>query len=163
MEVVEFGLLAGDAEARACATMMAGSDPWLSYGRTFEQCLALVVDPGGEVWVAHLGGRPIGFVRLILQGAFVGYMQLICVASDARGAGLGTQIVHFAEQRILRDFPNAFLCVSSMNPRARQLYERLGYRVVGELEDYLVRGHAEFLMRKSVGPLDEFLRSRARG
>jgi hypothetical protein len=40
--------------------------------------------------------------------------------------------------------------------RARALYLRLGYEVVGELRDYLVRGHSEWLLRKSVGPLAEF-------
>jgi RimJ/RimL family protein N-acetyltransferase len=35
-----------------------------------------------------------------------------------------------------------FLCVSSFNPRARALYERSGYRFVGELPDYVVDGHS---------------------
>ncbi len=156
MEALEFGRLANDAEARACAGMMASSDPWSFFGRTFAQCLARVTDPAGEVWVARIAGEPRGFVRLVLQGAFVGYIQLVCVAAGARGDGLGTRLVQFAEERIFREFPNAFLCVSSINPRARQLYERLGYHLVGELGDYLVRGHSEFLMRKSVGPLAEF-------
>jgi ribosomal protein S18 acetylase RimI-like enzyme len=43
--------------------------------------------------------------------------------------------------------------VSSFNPRARELYERLGYEFIGELKDYLVRGHSELLMRKTIGPI----------
>jgi ribosomal-protein-alanine N-acetyltransferase len=156
MEALEIVPLAGDGEARACAEMMASSDPWVFFGRTFEQCLTRVKDPSGEVWVARISGKPRGFVRLVMHGAFVGYIQIVCVAANARSDGLGTRLVQFAEERIFREFPNAFLCVSSINPRARQLYERLGYRLVGELDDYLVRGHSEFLMRKSVGPLAEF-------
>jgi ribosomal protein S18 acetylase RimI-like enzyme len=156
MEAIEIGLLSGDAEARACAGMMAASDPWLFFGRTFEQCLARVTNPGGEVWVARTEGTPRGFIVIVTQGAFVGYIQIVCVAAEARGRGIGSQLVAFAEERIFREFPNVFLCVSSINPRARQLYERLGYSLVGELDDYLVRGHSEFLMRKSVGPLEEF-------
>lgn len=156
MEEIEIGRLDGDDEARACAEMMASSDPWIFFGRTFEQCLARVNNPSGEVWVARDGGKPRGFVILLLQGAFVGYIQIVCVAADARGGGIGSRLVQFAEERIFREFPNVFLCVSSINPRARQLYERLGYSLVGELDDYLVRGYSEFLMRKSVGPLAEF-------
>ena len=40
-------------------------------------------------------------------------------------------MVRFAEERIFREFPNVFLCVSSINPRARQLYERNGFRTWG--------------------------------
>ena len=41
-----------------------------------------------------------------------------------------------------------FLCVSDFNVRARALYERHGYRLVGALPDYVVDGHAELLMAK---------------
>lgn len=156
MEELTIGRLVGDAEARICAEMMATSDPWVFFDRTFEQCLDRVNNPMGEVWVARENGIARGFIILVLQGAFVGYIQVVCVAADARGSGVGSRLVGFAEERIFRQFPNVFLCVSSINPRARQLYERLGYTLVGELDDYIVRGHSEFLMRKSVGPLAEF-------
>jgi ribosomal protein S18 acetylase RimI-like enzyme len=159
MKELEIGRLNGDAEARTCAAMMASSDPWVFFGRTFEQCLARVTNPAGEVWVAREGGIARGFIIIVMQGAFVGYIQVVCVVAEARSSGVGSKLVAFAEERIFREFPNVFLCVSSINPRARQLYERLGYRLVGELDDYLVRGYSEFLMRKSVGPLDEFLRN----
>jgi ribosomal-protein-alanine N-acetyltransferase len=70
--------------------------------------------------------------------------------------GLGSKLVEFAEQRILRESPNIFMCVSSFNHDARRLYERLGYQVIGELTDYLVRGHSEILLRKTLGPLTGF-------
>jgi ribosomal protein S18 acetylase RimI-like enzyme len=163
MKELEIGRLSGDAEARACAAMMASSDPWVFFGRTFEQCLARVTNPAGEVWVAREDGIARGFIIIVTQGAFVGYIQVVSVAAEARSSGVGSKLVAFAEERIFAEFPNVFLCVSSINPRARELYERLGYRLVGELDDYLVRGYSEFLMRKSIGPLDEFLRKKERG
>ena len=138
--------------------MMASTEPWLTIGRTEDECYALLRDPLRETYVAREGEVPLGFIVLVMQGAFVGYIQAICVAPDARGSGIGTQLVAFAEERILRDSPNVFLCVSSFNPRARALYERLGYTLVGELTDYLVRGHSEALMRKSIAPIREFRR-----
>ena len=124
-------------------------------GATYERCLGILEQPRQEVYVAGDGG-PAGFIIVNMTGAFVGYIRIVCVAAERRDAGIGTQLVRFAEERIFRDSPNVFLCVSSFNPRARALYERLGYEAVGELQDYLVRGASEILMRKTIAPIAEF-------
>jgi predicted GNAT family acetyltransferase len=95
-------------------------------------------------------------VILDMHGAFAGYVQTICVRAEERGRGLGTRLLEWVEARICRESPNVFLCVSSFNESARRLYERLGYAAVGTLDDYIVRGHAEVLMRKTRGPWREF-------
>jgi ribosomal protein S18 acetylase RimI-like enzyme len=153
--------LTTDAEAWACAELMASSDPWRLLGRTLEQSYRIIRDPAREVYVAldpSASGdlRVVGFIVVIMQGAFVGYIQSVGVRDDRRGRGLGTALIALAERRILRDTPNVFICVSSFNPAARRLYERLGYTAVGELTDYIVRGHSETLLRKTSGPLNEF-------
>ncbi len=145
--------LAGDAEARRCAEMMCSTEPWITIGRNFDESLAIIQDLTREVYVADDDGRVVGFVILNMRGAFIGYIQTVCVDVNARGSGIGTRLVEFAEERIFADTPNVFLCVSSFNPRARQLYERLGYQLIGELRDYLIPGASEFLMRKTIGPL----------
>jgi ribosomal protein S18 acetylase RimI-like enzyme len=150
--------LATAGEAETCAAMMASTEPWLTLGRTFADCLPLLQDPNREVYVAEEDGVVRGFIILNMQGAFTGYIQSICVAPETRGSGLGSRLVGFAEERIFRESPNVFLCVSSFNPRARALYERLGYESIGELRDYIIRGHSEILMRKTVGPIREFRR-----
>ena len=108
------------------------------------------------MYVAAHAGEVVGFLVLNMRGAFVGYIQTVALREDWRGRGLGSRLIAFAEERILRDAPNVFMCVSSFNTRARALYERLGYEVVGELRDYIVRGHSEWLLRKTTGPLSEF-------
>jgi len=141
-------------EARVCARMMAESEPWLTLGRSYDSALAIIQDPSREVFVLRDDERGIGgFLILCMVGAFVGYIQTVCVHPDRRGEGLGTRLVGFAEERILSRFPNVFMCVSSFNHDARRLYERLGYCLVGELTDYIVAGHSEYLLRKTVGPL----------
>jgi ribosomal-protein-alanine N-acetyltransferase len=145
--------LGEDADARWCARVMAGSEPWITLGRGYEESLTILRDPLREVYVARVGADRAGFLVLIMSGAFVGYIQTICVASAHQGRGIGTALVEFAEERIFQDSPNVFLCVTDFNAGARRLYERLGYRVVGELTDYVVAGHAEILMRKTRGPL----------
>ena len=145
-----------DAEARVCAQLMATSEPWLTLGRGFEASLRIVQDSTREVYLARDGEEIVGFVILCMTGAFVGYIQTICIHQDRRGQGLGSSLVAFAEERILRESPNVFMCVSSFNDGARRLYQRLGYQVVGELTDYIVRGHSEILLRKTSGPLATF-------
>lgn len=144
------------AEAEACARMMAASEPWLTLGRSFEKSLEIVRHPVKEVWVVPGPDGPRAFVILDMHGAFTGYLQTICVRPDERGRGLGTRLLAWAEERIFRESPNVFLCVSSFNAGARRLYERLGYSAVGTLEDYIVRGQGEVLMRKTRGPWREF-------
>lgn len=148
--------LTNDAEARIAARLMASSEPWLTLGRTFEESLQLITDTAREVYVAFEGEIFQGFVILNMNGVLSGYIQTVAVAHDARGSGVGTQLVEFAEKRIFRESPNVFLCVSSFNTGARRLYDRLGYRAIGEITDFLVEGHSEILMRKSIGPWREF-------
>jgi len=151
--------IGGDDEVRACAQIMVSSDPWITLGRTMEQALAILRDREvQEVYVAVHENTVVGFAVLVLKGAFTGYIRTVAVHADWRSAGLGRRLIRAAEERIFRDSPNVFMCVSSFNSRARALYERLGYETVGELRDYIVRGHSEWLMRKTVGPLAEFRR-----
>ena len=145
--------LDSDREAETCARLMAGSEPWITLGRSYEASLAIIRDPTREVYVLRRDDALAGFMILCMVGAFVGYIQTICIDPAHRGLGLGSRLLEYAEQRILAEHSNVFMCVSSFNPGARRLYERLGYHPVGELTDYLIAGHSEILLRKTRGPL----------
>jgi len=144
-------------EARFCAGFMAGSEPWLTLGVTAEQAFQRLTDPAREVQAARLEGEIIGVLILHLSGPLNGYIQTIAVHPDWRQRGLGRQMMAFAEDRIFRQSPNVFLCVTAFNMRALKFYEALGYRRAGELPDYLAKGFAEILMRKTRGPLLGFV------
>lgn len=136
------------AEREWCARLMAASEPWVTLGRGLDALLPAALDPTYVVLVARVGGEPCGFVRIHPRGvAGSPYVASIAVAPEARGRGLGTTLLDAAEARD----PAArwmFLCVSDFNTRARALYERRGYRVVGTLPDYVVDGRAELLMAR---------------
>lgn len=136
-----------------CAALMATSDPWMTLKRDYEASLRFLQDSSRERFVAYQGDRLAGFLILNLKGAFVGYIQTVCVVPAFRGQGLGASLIAYAEQRIFSEHPNVFMCVSSFNHSARRLYERLGYTPIGELADYLVSGHSEILLRKTIGPI----------
>ena len=143
-------------EAQECARLMASSEPWVTIGRTYDDSLEILSDASREVHVAVHRDVLIGFIILNMNGAFVGYIQTVCVAPEWRGKSVGSMLLEFAEHRILSETPNVFMCVSSFNKRAQRLYERLGYEIVGELKDYIVVGHSEILLRKTIAPLAEF-------
>ena len=145
-----------EADAEACARLMTASEPWITLGRTYETSLRMMQDPTREVYLARDEAGLAGFLILCLTGAFVGYIQTICIQPDRRGQGLGSRLIQFAEDRILEESPNVFMCVSSFNRNARRLYQRLGYHEVGELSDYIVEGYSEILLRKTQGPLATF-------
>lgn len=151
-EGFEVRRLRGRREAEACARMMATSEPWTTLGRGYEEQLGIITDPSREVYVAVAGGEVAGLV-VEMNGAFRGYVKSICVAPGFRGLGVGSRLMAHAEERILGETPNVFLCVSDFNEGARRFYRRRGYEEVGELRDYLVASRSEILMRKTVGPI----------
>ncbi len=146
----------GVAELAICAKMMAESEPWLTLRRSLEASIRTLQDPDKEVYVLEDDDEILGFVVVDLRGPFPGYLQTVCVRSGDRGEGHGERLITFAEERIFRDSPNVFMCVSTFNPDAKRLYERLGYTVVGEMPDYIVQGHGEILLRKTQGPWSAF-------
>jgi ribosomal-protein-alanine N-acetyltransferase len=155
---VEIRRIRGREEIETCAGMMADSEPWITLKRTYEDSVKMLGDPAREVYVALADGVIAGFLILRMDGTFSGYIQTVGVAPDWRNKGIGTKLVKVAEERIFRDRPNVFMCVSSFNPDALRLYERLGYGVIGEIKDFIVKGHSEVLLRKTIAPLYDFFK-----
>ncbi len=150
----------GEEETKACARLMANSEPWVTLQRSYEESYKMLKDPSREVYVGRLGDETVGFLILVMKGAFVGYLQTVGLHREWRNRGIGSKLIEFAEERIFREAPNVFICVSSFNQEALRLYERLGYHIVGELKDYIINGHSEILLRKSIAPLNEFKNKR---
>jgi [ribosomal protein S18]-alanine N-acetyltransferase len=136
--------------------LMAESEPWITLQRDYSSSLRNLSSAEKEIYVAVQGEEVVGFIVLNMHGGFVGYIQSICVEPRWRNHGIGHKLVDFAEQHVFKNYPNMFICVSSFNPNAQRFYRGLGYEVVGELKDYIVDGHSEILLRKTIGSLTEF-------
>lgn len=148
--------LQGNAEACVCTDAMVSSEPWLTLHYSYEVTYKVITDPSREPYVAVAGSEIAGFIVLNLVGPLRGYIQTICVLPTWRGKGIGTRLLTFAEERIFREFPNVFLFVSSFNDAAQKFYAGLGYQKVGDVPDYVVKSHSEYLMRKTIGPMADF-------
>jgi ribosomal protein S18 acetylase RimI-like enzyme len=146
----------GAEEVSECAHLMVASEPWITLRVPIETALAVLTHPGKEVYAVRDARGVAGFIVLDMRGLVTGYIQTVCVRPDCRGQGLGTRLIRWAEDRIFRDSPNVFMCVSSFNTDARRLYERLGFEPVGVLREFIVSGHDEVLLRKTRGTWKDF-------
>ncbi len=141
-----------DDDREWCAALMARTDPWITLGRTLNDCRARIGQPDHLLFVARAGDAPCGFVLLDPQGvAGSPYIASIAVSEEYRGRGIGRCLVRFAEEYFARESRHIFLSVSSFNRGARALYERLGYEAVGRFDDYVIPGASEILMHKWLG------------
>ncbi|MCP4549896.1 MAG: GNAT family N-acetyltransferase [bacterium] len=148
--------MADKIEAGICARMMSTTEPWITLQRDFDSALEIMFDPEREVYVALQDDEIAGFAILAMQGPFRGYLQSLAVAPSRRNRGIGHKLLTYIEERVFGETPNVFVCASSFNPGARRLYEKCGYELIGELKGWIVPGHSEFLLRKSIGSITGF-------
>jgi len=152
--------LTGAADISQSARMMAASEPWITLGITVDGAQQVLTDPAREQYAMRDGNGVAGLIVLDMRGLLCGYIQILCVRPDRRTSGLGSELLRWAEARIFRESPNAFICVSSFNTGARRLYERRGFEPIGVLRELIVPGYDELLLRKTRGPWSEFRRTR---
>jgi ribosomal protein S18 acetylase RimI-like enzyme len=93
------------------------------------------------LWVAEASGQLVGqvFVQLLsadpdfADGARRAYLYAFRVRPNWQGHGIGTRLMERAEEDLAqRGFRVAVIAAGRENPRARALYERLGYRVFAD-------------------------------
>ena len=149
----------GETEAWACADIMASTEPWITYGRTRDNTFATVSNPHAESYAAVVADEIVGVVILALRVPLIsGYVCGLAVKPEHRNRGIGSKLLKFAEDRIFRDSPNVFMCVTSFNAGAQRLYARLGFEKIGEIRDFAIPGAHEHLLRKTLGPQSTFKR-----
>lgn len=136
-----------------CAKMMCETSPWNVYSMTFEQCLMAFEGECKEIYLLESSDAIAGFVILQVCGSFKGYIQSLCLDKPYRSMGWGRRLLEFSEERIRLISPNVFICVSAFNQRAIKVYEEFGFKLVGELPDFVKTGITELLLRKTHGPM----------
>ncbi len=144
-----------EREKSACAEIMADTEPWTTLGMNMDHINNTLNDPLHEVYIACIEDEIVGTMVIHTKGAFSGYLKSIAVKPIWRGKKLGEQMMCYIENEVFPTYKNLFLCVSSYNLDAQRFYTKLGYERIGELKDYLVKGHDEILMRKTIAPILE--------
>ena len=141
----------------SCIEILQNSDLGKTYFRDREKAadmLTYAVEQKNVYAALDENEKCLGFIYYLKNGVFGScpYLHIIAVKEECRGRGIGTQLIKYFEDNA-SDFSSAkyFLTVDDFNPRAKKLYEDLGYRCVGELPDLYKEGINCFLMMKRRG------------
>lgn len=138
----------------AVVQILNGSDPWrrLGYSSTDWDHIFCPLPQGRDSYVAELNDQ-IAAIAVVRRNFLAGdYLELLAVAPEVRGQGVGRCLLEYVEQTVFVRAKNLFACVSDFNEQARAFYRKLGYQEVGPLVDLLIAGFSEMLVRKTVGP-----------
>ncbi len=131
------------------AHLLANSEPWITLRITLDQCKKNCHNPDFLLFIAYTGNKPSGIIIIDPKGvAGSPYIKSVAVYPEFRGKGIGVSLLSFAEGLFRGKSKYIFLCVSSFNKRAQKFYDRNGYKVVGELKDYIIEGASEILIHK---------------
>jgi len=110
-----------------------------SGGATHLAAIAAAVERAGRGEVVYLAacgpvGLPLATVGIdFTKRPGAGLLWMLAVHPVVQSCGIGTAVIAAAEERILqRGVDRAEISVEDINPRARELYERLGYVAYGE-------------------------------
>lgn len=107
----------------------------------------------GEIYVAVNNELEcLGFVWFKSDGMFsrFPYLHMVAVREEYRGIGVGKILVRFFEDTVRGESTKAFLVVADFNPKAKSLYEHLGYKEVGSIPGLYKEGVTESLMMKEL-------------
>jgi ribosomal protein S18 acetylase RimI-like enzyme len=118
----------------------------------------LVCRANGATWIAEGDGRLVGFAIVEWREGKRGitaYIQTIEVAAEARGMGVGSELL----SRIEGSARGAGACliwlhVEATNAEAIRLYEAHEYRCEGREENYYPQGRAALIYAKPLGAED---------
>ena len=91
------------------------------------------VHPNADYAIVVLDDQPVGRMIIDRSGEFY-HLVDISILSKRRGAGIGTRLVLALCMEAEMMHKNVRLYVSITNPRAADLYKRLGFRVIEALE-----------------------------
>ena len=156
MKNMEIKKITSESEIDACALLMSESEPFVTLKLDYEKCRLGMKRDYNEVYAAKVNDEFAGFVVLMLAGVLRGYIQTICIKPNYRGQGIGTALLKFSEDRLAKEFPNVFICVSSFNEGAQKLYYSLGFEKIGELTNHSIHGADEYILRKQICPIVDF-------
>jgi len=142
-------------ELPALAEILASQDPWRKLGFGRDDCRRLLERADQQILTAtNSQGDAVALAGWVRRGVIAQpYLNLLAVSPGVQSRGIGAALLREVEMRAFETSQNLFLCVSGFNERARRFYLREGYEIIGVIQDFLVVGCDEVLMRKSVGPL----------
>ena len=138
----------------SCVEILQKSDLGKAYFSDYRKAADMLTYAVGQknVYVALNENRKcMGFIYYMTNGVFGSYpyLHIIAVKEEYRSCGIGKQLIKYFEDNASDSSSTKyFLTVDDFNPKAKKLYENLGYKCVGELPDFYKKGINCYLMMK---------------
>jgi len=138
------------AETQGLAEQLVSLDPWRTLQYQAEALAADLSRPDSSFarFTVRVSGQAAGLVALRYPWLMGVYLQLLAVLPPYQGMGLGQEIMSWLERQARPHASNLWLTVSDFNHRARHFYKKLGFLEVARLDNLIMGGHDEFLLRK---------------
>ncbi len=134
--------------------ILTGSRPWIQLGFTAQDWdrIFAPLPQGRDCYVMECRGEVAGVAVLRPKFLFGDYLELLGIAPAWKGKGLGRRLLAHIESVTFARGKNLFACVTDFNTDARGFYTKQGFIEIGRLDNLLVNGSAEILLRKTIGP-----------
>ena len=142
--------------ARGLSVILVGMEPWSRLGSTQDGLTKSMLTSAADQarsWCLKVDGQPAGVLVVHDDWLLGPYLKRLAVIPAFQKLQLAQAALAWweADARQVRA-ANLWLCVSDFNTNARRVYEAAGFRQAGVLDDLVVAGHNEILMRKQLKP-----------
>lgn len=136
--------------AESLGLELAAMDPWKTLGSSAEALACGLRTPHPELtrYLALGREKMLGLAAVRCPWLRGAYVELFVVLPPAQGQGLGKALMDHVEGIYRERTANLWLLVSAFNDRARRFYASRGFVPVGTLDDLVIEGQDEILMRK---------------
>jgi len=138
------------AEAETLGTLLAEMEPWRTLGSTPAGLAAYLCreDPALRRYAVRVDQAVAGAVCVRWPWLRGPYLELLGLAKDCQGRGIGAEILAWVEAEARKSSSNLWVVASSFNRRALDFYRRQGFNDIGLLESLVRPGYDEVLLRK---------------
>ena len=147
---------ADESRLDACHAVFADSalyDHYFTQEGRLDKQLSTAISRG-ELWVALTSQDEVAGCMWVVPDGFFGafpYLSLLGVKKSFRGMGIGHVLLEtFIGVSRSLGYRKCSLLVSHFNPRAKSLYQSLGFRKVGYVPDCILPGIHENIMVKDL-------------
>ena len=137
-------------QARELGLIFASIDPWKKVDWPAERLESFLGGkvPGAPRYLIRSGEEPAGAVAVSSPWLHGAYLNFLGIVPGLQNSGIGTSVMDWFEAESLGTYRNLWICVSAFNDSATRFYEARGYSHAATLDNLIVEGEDEILLRK---------------
>jgi ribosomal protein S18 acetylase RimI-like enzyme len=139
------------SNAEILGQALASMEPWATIGWPADRMVRTLQHerPSTHRFEVLAGADLAGIITVQEPWLHGPYLQLLAILPAHQGKGFGLRLLTWMEAEARRgEMRQLWLCVSTFNTRALQLYERFGFRAQSVIEQLASGASDELLMRK---------------